>query len=518
MQLQPSRPGVFAGLYALFEGERGTLLSAILAPILIFLALWLPPLSLGDRLFDAGYIRVLSAGGTFSDPDGTQLTVLPEALPSEGTVKVKFSSIPQTDFMDGSAERLLPGAAQALPPDLLTLKSPIYVADVRGPMPLSSLWTVVIPNASEPYSLLDLYGWDGSRWQWLPHKLRVEDDVVESEAPTVPLGVAVVQAQSQPLQVGALSGENPDFLQRAGGTLTLLTPRLYVVQGDGSIGQIFTPSPIFQQSGALVMPVLSNVEPSGVVRSDLVDNLLIDPNTWQRHAERIAEIVLSSSHDGIVLDYRNVDPQLRDSFGQFVTLLGERLSSTEKSLVVRVGEPIRISEDDYNTGAYDWRVIGRAADQVQVPIPRRAGSFAGADDLDALLTYATGHVNRYKLLIELPAAPYTLTADGAVPVPYSEIVTALTDASNTETQGTESLVLPLPALADMGRVTLDPATGSYRFLLAEREVYIEDASSLARRLEQLNGYHIGGILLADPSQADPAIWTTLATVQGESMR
>lgn len=498
---QAARPGVFASLLALFEGRRGTILALLLAPLLIVLALWLPPLSVGDRVFDAGYTPVARTGSSFTDPDGTELIIPEEAL--QGNAKVQFVSASRQSFFEGSAGGILRDAPAALPSNLI-IKSPVYVAGVRGTMPAFSSWVLPIPNDSEPYRLLDLYGWDGSRWGWLPHRLWAEDEQIETTVTGVPLAVAVMQAQALPPQVAALADENPDFINRAGPVLSVLSPRLFLLQGDGNVGQLFTLSPIFNQSGALVQPVLHNLEPTGVVRSDLVDNLLIDPAAWRAHVDRIESLLVSSPYDGIVLDYRGVDPLLREQFSSFVALLGERLAARGKTLTVRVGEPVRVSEDEFDTGAYDWRVIGQAATTLRLPLPRRAGLYGGTDDLEALLTYATGQVNRYRLDVELPAAPYIVEAGSAQPLPYDELLDEL---------GVEASDLTLEGLASLEGVQHDPATGAYQLAREGQPVVIENSATFAERLERIGAFNVGGVVVDYADQADPAIWNVLATYQ-----
>ncbi|MBA3532511.1 MAG: hypothetical protein H0T73_11360 [Ardenticatenales bacterium] len=500
------RYGILDSLLSIFEGTRGTVLTLLVLPFLLFLVLWLPPLSLGERLLYGGYTALSRSGGSVTVDDGAQLTVPAEALKS--SLRVQFGSISQLDFVKGNGEGVLEGATDALP-DHLILKSPIYLGGIKGDAPTYTIWTLPLPADSEPYALLDLYEWNGASWNWLPHRLWMDDRQIETRPKGVPTAVAVMQGEKLTAQIAAISDENGDFVPRAGSTLTQLSPRLYLVQGDGSVGQIFSLSPLFQQSGALLLPVLHNIDVNGVIRSDLVDNLLIDPNIWRSHVDQIEALVMSTGHEGIIIDYRSVDPALRGEFSNFILTLGQRLALRNKILGVRVDEPVRLSEDEFRTGAYDWEVIGQAATIVQVPVPRAAGVFAGENELRALLGYATSHINRYKLEIEVPVAPYQIVNNQARPVPYSDILALLSSLAGRQEVTPETPLAELDAKIES--LSLDSASGSYRLIVNDSPIYLEDANNLARRLALINEYHLGGVVVVDANQADPRVWDVLAS-------
>ena len=62
----------------------------------------------------------------------------------------------------------------------MVMKSPLYEITLRGETPTKVMLSVPIPNDSEPYSSLDLYEWTGEAWQWRPHTVIADDDVMES--------------------------------------------------------------------------------------------------------------------------------------------------------------------------------------------------------------------------------------------------------------------------------------------------------------------------------------------------
>jgi hypothetical protein len=64
-----------------FKGRIGALLvNPVLIVAIVLSIVWLPPISLGKRLFERGYVSLGQGIWSVTDPDGTQFTVLPEGL------------------------------------------------------------------------------------------------------------------------------------------------------------------------------------------------------------------------------------------------------------------------------------------------------------------------------------------------------------------------------------------------------------------------------------------------------
>lgn len=504
-------------LFALFDGGRGTLLTLVLLPILLLLVAWLPPLSLGERWLDRGYTVVTPAGATLQTPERTTLTLEPGVL--EAPSRINFYSVSRQAFIEGTLDPLLRGAPEALPTHLI-LKSPLYVAALRGPAPTASRWSIALPLDSEPLELLDVYGWGGQGWQWLPHQIQGSGLPVESRPAGLPFAVALMQSQRLPPEIGATSEENGDFVSRGGATLAYVAPRLYLMQGDDAIRALFGVSPLVQQSGVPVLPVVHNQEPSGVVRSDLVDNLLINETLWQSHINQLEQLIVSREFDGVVVDYRGIDPTLGGEFSRFVDGVAERLALRGTRLVTRVPAPTARA-GGYESGAYDLAALGRATHRLQIPPPDEALSLVDRRPMDAWLTDLTGQVDRYRILIELPAASYRMVEGTRLPVPFDELLALLAVAA--ERQGFvmgpgETLPATLVALEGAGEITLDPVLGHYRYEVEGETIHIETADTLARRLAILDEYHLGGVVVPDAAQADPRIWEVLADFRRDTLR
>ncbi|MEW5956612.1 MAG: hypothetical protein AB1801_02730 [Chloroflexota bacterium] len=101
----------------------GIVINFFLIPVLIVSAILLPPISLADRILSIGYEAIGREGGVVQDPDGTQLTFLPEGV--KRSFSVKLSPVPRSLFLEGSAGNSLLAAAESIPPNLV-MKSPFY--------------------------------------------------------------------------------------------------------------------------------------------------------------------------------------------------------------------------------------------------------------------------------------------------------------------------------------------------------------------------------------------------------
>ena len=66
-----TRSAAWSGIGKMLEGPAGWIITLVVLPILLVLALLLPPVNLLDRLQAFTYTRITSAGGAIDDPDGT---------------------------------------------------------------------------------------------------------------------------------------------------------------------------------------------------------------------------------------------------------------------------------------------------------------------------------------------------------------------------------------------------------------------------------------------------------------
>ena len=489
--------------------------------ILLVASLFLPPISLGDRLLSLDYVRVpAQEGKQITLEDGSQLTVLAEGV--QGNTKVKFSIVPRSDFLEGSAGKDLLQGAESIPP-WLVMKSPLYRVQFRGQEPPTEILVrVPVPGDADPLRTIDLYSWNGENWEWLPHFIPPGDSFIEASLNYLPESVVVMQTKPLQPSVSAdleLASALPS--QALDAVVEINSQGLYLdangaIRGDP--GQLLQPD---QTATFMVMPTLRNWEEGGVVRSDLIDNMLVDTQAREAHIKSIVELVVRSAYPGIDIDYRGINPDLKADYSQFVADLADALHQNGKQLSVRLALPAQLSADTWDTGVYDWVAIGAVADGVKVPVPEDPKAYVSGGQMDAMLQWAVGQVSRYKIQLLISTRSIEQNADGTKEkLPYSE---ALAPFSQVSVEGGSTIVNPgqqvafsLASLQQSTGIQFDSASGAYWFAYVDPDgqqhtVWVENAASIARKLQYVADYNLRGVAVQNllGEDNDAQVWDVI---------
>jgi spore germination protein YaaH len=525
--------------------ERGTRTSVGrlsiygLLVLLLVVAILLPPIELVERILSAGYTRISTQrGGYVAAADGAQVLVPPEGM--RGETKLKLSAVPRRNFLEGSAGNRLFQAAENIPA-WLVLQSPYYRIQFRGQeSPSQVLISLPMPADSDPRGTLDLYTWNGRAWEWLPHLILPESGSIEAELDYLPASVAVMQTKSlQPLVSADLAAlpvlaSGPGEPGDAGGEIPVQAQDLVaeinaaglLLDAGGTVrGDPGALPPAAQTSGYTLVPTLRNWEEGGVPRSDLVDNMLADSAIRDQHVGLIVETVVQRGYPGIDVDYRGVSPDLRTEYAEFITQLAEALHAEDKRLAVRVELPAQVALDRWETGGYDWLAIGAAADVVKIPAPADPQAYAPGGWMDAMLEWAAGQVNRYKLHLLVSTHSTVQSGAGRQEVPYPQ---ALGPFSQIVVEGGAASVAPgqtvslaLASAQPATGIQYDAGSGLYWYAYADasgqqRTVWLENGASLARKLQYVAEYHLGGVAVEHllGEENDPRTWEALGQLAG----
>lgn len=500
------------------EGKwGGIIINLVLLPMLLIAALLLPPISLIERIVNAtvGYETFDKKNGGFvSDPDGTQINILPEGL--DGDVSVVMKPLSRDVFLRGEADQNLLKAAEQFPPNLV-MKSPFYNIKHKGSDPTAVLINIPIPNESEPYTTLDLYTWTGEVWQWLPSHQVIGEETLEAKLNYLPDSLVVVQ--THPVRPYFSTNLTPGSAIPANvkDSLVEVNPQGLFLDVNGHIGGAIAEIPTEDQNGPYtIVPVIKNWEDTGVIRSDLIDNLLIDPQAREQHIKEIVALVVGNNYGGIDLDYRGISPDLKNEYSTLLAELSKALPDT-KRLSVRVDLPVQIAADRWETGAYDWRAIGQAADTVKIPTPIDPKAYWPGGQMEAMLNWAVGEISRYKIQLYLSTRSLEQAGDYTYEVSYDQALAPfgninIANGSNIALPGQE-LLFNLVGLQGSTGIQYDANSGTYWYAYLDtagkqRTVYIENASSIAQKLRYVANYNLGGVavqnLLNEPN--DGQIW------------
>jgi len=502
-------------LEILLEGERtGQLINFVLIPVLLILAALLPPISLVDRVQAAGFTTITLGGGSVVDPDGTQLTILPEGL-SQRT-RVRLTPLPRLEFLAGKTEER---EAMELIPPYLDMKSPLYLLEVRGPMPEASLLTIPIPNDAEPLATLDIYQWTGEGWQWLPHKIIPEDDVIETWLSSLPRGIAVMQTRLRLPSVACELNEGDTLAGAKSDILAMVSARGLFLQSDGINGEATIGgeiSPFAQVGDHLAIPTLEN-RLNGVMRDDLTHNILVNEDLRRNHIQEIVALVAENDYPGIQINYAGIGPSLREDFTAFITELADKLHAEEKLIAMRVETPVQIAEDRWDTGGYDWEALGRVVDGFQLPALSLPEAYLPGGEMEALLNYAVGVVDRYKVRLTLSTQARDCVGEQEVSLSYEEALGLL---------GSQ-IALPPEEVTPGQTLTMEPSSlrgwemqyleGTHTYWFARRDergehtIFLENAESIAHKLELARAFNLQGVMVKGllDEGSDERVWEVL---------
>ena len=494
----------------------GVVINILLIPALIVAALLLPPVSLVDRIFSIGYESIGRDGGAIQDPDGTQVTFLPEGV--KRSFRVKLNAIPRNLFLGGAAGNNLLTAAESIPPNLI-VKSPYYQIQVKGTAPEKVTLRVPIPNEAEPYNTLDLYSWNGESWEWLPNRKLPTEDVLESEVDYLPESVVVMQTHAVHPSVSTDYTQNTNLPDSIKDSLVEINLQGLSLGGNGDIDDNLSQlPPELQNANLTIVPTIRNWGSDGSVRSDLVDNMLIDPEARDRHINNIVNLVQQNAYAGIDLDYRGISPDLKDEYTAFLSKLREALA--DKQISVRVELPHQVSPDTWDTGAYDWQAIGRLANVVKVPTSPDPRSYAPGGQMETMLDWAVGQISRYKLQLILPTSSTEQVSGLTRNITYQQALepigaAAIVGNNNIVAPGQEVDFTLAGAPASTG-IQFDAASGTYWYAYlddnnVQHTVYLENAASIARKLQLVAEYNLRGVSVQDllGQDNDARIWEVI---------
>lgn len=161
-----------------------------LAVTLLIVSLWLPPFSVGNRVFHYDYPVIPKAGGVLTLPDGAQLLIPAGALTNQ--LRLKMTSLPGLEFLSSVKDKVLRTAAEALSAEPVTLHSDVYRFQAYGPSPEEAILSLPLPQDLSPI-VADVYAWDGQQWEWVPARAIPEEGVIEAYLDSLSSLAAVVQ-------------------------------------------------------------------------------------------------------------------------------------------------------------------------------------------------------------------------------------------------------------------------------------------------------------------------------------
>jgi hypothetical protein len=480
-----------------------TLLAALIcAGVLIGVGLFLPPVNLYDRLFGTPYVLLDSTNNAVA-LDG--LTVAVDPADPGSAFGVALAAFSPTAAAAPDSVRLASAAA----PGYLRLTGPIYDISTSGTPPASVLLDVITPSAL-PLAKLDVYGYDAQvgRWRFLPSQITTAGTLSVRLDGNLPRYLAVFEARAVDPQVVIPI----DITQ----TLRPETARLGTIVAPAGLspnraGQLIGGLAPGWQVGAgyRVMPLIQNFTDPRALDVETITSLIATAGGRRAHAEQLAAVSLGGGFSGVFIDYRGLPASARDDFSAFVAAAGQTMRANGLLLGVVVPAASNVN-GTWETGAYDWRAIGAAADFVQIELPLNPVEYAAGENryVEALMSWAVREVSRYKLLAGLTALSVREVNGAFAPVSYDAALSRLGNVTVTSVLTSAGSVEPggliTVELDGLRASTGQDAETSVPFLLYQNpdgspaeKIWLNTPAALRSRLAGLGRFGIGGITLTD---------------------
>jgi len=510
LKTRPTNP-LLRALDGLLEGTAGSwAINLIVIPILVLLALVLPPLALPQRILSAGYSAISTTGGSISTSDGAQFSI--PAGASKSGVNIRLDVQARDSFMKSSLAKDLPLT--------LDVKSPAYQPSLQGQMPSQAVLSIPIPDGADPFATLDAYGFIGKKWVKIPFQLYVDEQRIEAYLTTaIPQAVVLVQTGAQAPTISADLSSKTAIPAQASPLLAEVNPvGLSIADGGGVAGSVPDIAEASASSPYQVLPTVTNFD-GDQYRGDLVDQMITASDIRKQHIQTLVDLAVEKLYPGLNIDYQEMDPANQKAFTTFVTELAAALHAKSKILSVTMSLPDQRSLDTWNTGAFDWMAIGQVADVVKLPLPTTLDAYSGNTNSQAnqYLEWAVGRVDRYKLQLTFSALGRDEFGSTYAPISFANAfkLVGAPDVPATVMPNTK-VTFDLPALRN-GGIKSDTATGLFFFNYKDDKgqahtVYIESADSLSKKMALALQYNLRGVALRDITTdgVDTRVWDALA--------
>jgi hypothetical protein len=401
------------------------IITGFLVTILVIVGLFLPPISLLDKLMGSPY-TMLDANGNGVNVQGMSFVVDPQEL--QGEFGVQVNSVALTSFTSGTGGDWVSAANAARPP-YLALQSAVYRVESTGQAPDTINISVEIPANVGSHDLLDLYAWSEStnEWEFVPS----EDTgtALSATLDYVPDVVALFQSSPPEQPTIVIVVDNEPLSNAVAELASIITPAGMQPNLQGSlVGSLAGGYDL--NAPYRVMPVVRNFADPRAVDPQTVSAILANSTLRSEHVRQITSLAVNGSFDGVFIDYRDLPADARENFSAFIEELGENLDRAGLRLGIVVPQA-QNTAGTWNTGAYDWRALGANVDYMQINLGIDPNTFVPGENqyVEALLRWAVGEVDRHKLLINLSARSIREVAGGYTTIGYNEALSGLGDVT-----------------------------------------------------------------------------------------
>lgn len=471
--------------------------------LLILLGLFLPPISLATRLgwnnnrapetvdvavpqpaatqSATGQSATTSVDGAAALPEGVALTT------ADGSA-VTVSRMAAADLAS-AADGALAAAAAALPAGAAV--GDAFVLGFPGDAPVGQL-TMPLPDGLTDVKDIDIRGWDGAEWAFMPGRIDVAGGQAVAAEGTLPQAMLLVR--STPPAAPAISAELPSegaLPEALAGMVQEVSVGPLVLGENGSLSGEVAGAP----EGAANYLWITNR--GAVVDQAAVTAFLNDTALRQAQIGSLVSQAKSEGFAGVHVDYQGIPSAMSAAFTDLVTGMAEALHAEGLKLAVTLDTPSPVG-DGWDTGGQDWAAIGRVADIVNVQMPLDPEAFAEGGSAEQLIAWTVGQIDRNKVNLSLTAGTVNKVGDIYTELPAEQALSNLgqlaleNGAAEVEPGATVVVVLDGSATP----LEWDGNALSYKYTFEQagqqQTVWFISEAALVDRLQLASEYNLRG--------------------------
>jgi len=359
----------------------------VLIAVLIVAGLFLPPISLGQRLgLDGAQDEEVAAEPVPSIEEVGEVAgevVLPEGLAlslSEGSAEIGITS--QSEFLTEHPD--------AVTSDQLTMVSDVFVITSEDSAVAGQIALPIQAGAGD-FNTLDLYGWDGGEWVFIPSQIDPNSEQIISAEHELPQAMAMMQIEAPDNAAAGAEVTSGETLPSP--VLPLLTEvsiSELILQGDGSVSGDPVPMPDGEFEQWLRV---TNVGP--ITDQASLSAMLNDESLQESHINALVQKA-EAGFSGINLDYQDVPASQSKAFTAFAGSLADGLHEKGLKLLVTLGTPTLVG-NSWDSSGQDWTTLGETADAIYVQLPSDPTEYDTEDTAAQVVDWATRQIDRRKI-------------------------------------------------------------------------------------------------------------------------
>jgi hypothetical protein len=364
--------------------------------------------------------------------------------------------------------------------------------------------TVELNDSATESNTLNFFQYraESATWEPLGAAVLAEDgNHATGRFADTPAVIAVLRRLSAAGNVVAYLAAGETLHPEAASLATIVHTLDYRPGPAGGVDGLASAPPAATDASHIPSIVASNAD-TGTLAN--LDEILRESANRSNHVRQIAAVVQRDGLAGIDISYQDLRADQRDSFALFIEELAITLHTDGRKLTVTLPPPSR-NGDQIEEGAYDWTIIGAAADLVQMRPIRDQNVYR--DDVAIILDYLTARVERSKLALMVTPLAAEKSQQGVRSLTLTEAMEIATKLQISGSQlapneNIEIVGFNIDQNEDLTGLVWSAHTATVAFtykLDGNRTVWIENAFSVGFKLEIVAGYRLGGIAVEDAS-------------------